>query len=90
VKLLYVEAAHTVTVGRGTISVKVGPLPYGAHETIWLYRLHDNSWGSWRTVSTDARGAAVFRGVPTGRYYVVLEGGGRYAGFATKQFALRR
>jgi hypothetical protein len=87
---VFVEPPHTVTVGRGTIAVRVRPLPYAAHERIWLYRLHDNAWTAWRSTLTDARGAAVFRSVPTGRYFVALEGGGIYAGFTTKQFAVRR
>jgi hypothetical protein len=88
-RLLRVMPNLKVSRNGGTVAVSLKPAGAVARSPVFLFRLHGAGWDEFRSLRV-ARGAAVFRKVPAGRYYVAFAGGDAYWSTATEPFTVRR
>jgi TolB protein len=88
-RLLRVMPNLKVSRNGGTVAVALKPAGAVARSPVFLFRLHGAGWDEFRSARV-TRGAAVFRKVPLGRYYVAFSGGDAYWSTATEPFTVRR
>jgi TolB protein len=88
-RLLRVMPNLKVSRNGGTVTVSLKPAGAAARSPVFLFRLHGAGWDEFRSLRV-TRGAAVFRKVPGGRYYVAFAGGDAYWSTATEPFTVRR
>jgi hypothetical protein len=88
-RLLRVMPSLRVSRKGGTVAVSLKPAAAAARSPLFLFRLHGAGWDQFRSVRA-GRGAAAFRNVPSGRYYVAYAGGDAYWSTATEPFTVRR
>jgi hypothetical protein len=90
VRLLRVMPNLRVSRKGGTVAVSLKPAAALARSPLFLFRSHGAGWDQFRTVRVGKSGAAAFRNVPSGRYYVAFAGGDAYWSTATEPFSVRR
>jgi WD40 repeat protein len=71
-----------------TVSATLRPGPALVGSTLFLFRLGADGWTQVRSARTNGIGAATFRNVPRGRYYVGFPGRGAWWGTADDPFSI--
>jgi hypothetical protein len=73
-----------------TVTVTLKPAAALARQPVYLFRMTGRTWAGAGSARLSRAGAAVFRNLAPGRYYVGFEGGDRYWGTAGEPFTVRR
>jgi len=89
-RLLRVMPALVGRRSGATLTVTLRPASALAGQPVFLFRMTGRTWTDVKTVRLSRAGVAVFRDLPSGRYYAGFEGGERYWGTAGEPFTVRR
>lgn len=74
-------------------TIRISVVARLSHPSIWLFRFTPNGvmlWSGFRSTTADSNGDAMFKHVPTGRYYVAVLGNTLYLDNASEPFQVDR